>query len=208
MTNKITNQEVSKHIPIHEDTWIVSNTVVFLAIMVFCIMIIWAIITMYNRRESASNFILGIVVVFIIGAAVSFILFSVGFFKSFSEHETKLENKAEWENNYMIPYIESLPTEKSKAINKLNLKSERVETLTFTHDNEPVFVDTNPKGLSLFSDDSKPVTLISKEIKLLTDLKQGEEAYVSYKYLEEPLGWYQSGAYNITLHLPVDYQFK
>lgn len=106
-----------------------------------------------------------------------------------------------WKEEVAYPYIESLETEKYK-IKDLSLGETIKDTseLDFSMYTDSTLSDSIV-DVSYMNDEEETIKLKAK-MKVIFDLKEGEESYIQFKNLDEDLGQQlKKGIYNAEIHL-------
>lgn len=93
----------------------------------------------------------------------------------------------EWYENYVLPYYESIPTQTTSAIHKIDYK----KTITNTYMADVVFSAGNE--------------IVNKRVPIIP---KGNEYLVEYKYLEDDLAIYNQGYFDIKLIVPKDFKIE
>lgn len=143
-----------------------------------------------NHQLNEGVFILsGLIALFFIASLAAFITFP-------SNVEGRTYTK--WVDNEVKPYLHSLPIKQTTIVNKLNINSEDPE-----------------QNLVIFTINDKFVKVHHPIIK--ADLASGKKPVISFRINQHKFKYYDdndfsktinSGPYETTVHLPIDYKFK
>lgn len=107
-----------------------------------------------------------------------------------------------WEENYVYPYVDSLPTEMValEAADRIGYAPIRLTDVDKNKNYVPVSV--------IYANEKNEGMTVNVNALILFDAKDGSP-YMEYKWVEKDLGFdYHKGFYNPVIHLPKGYYFN
>lgn len=97
------------------------------------------------------------------------------------------EEKKEWIEEVVMPYVEGLSVDRYDNINKLEYKDDYTVGVVFSEGDRPVKLDS---------------------VEMVLDLETGEDPYLTRYKLDEKIGWYEVEEEDkYRLHISKDHQF-
>ena len=130
------------------------------------------------------------------------ILFAVTGYLSFTIKEYNFSmNEKKWEENYLNPYLESLPEEKENIEDfsqVLNDDGTSIKSTYINKDIQPIVVEISESKKT----DKK------KRIQVIVQKEQIDQAYITYKKIEKNISekYTKDQSYETVLHIPNDYK--
>lgn len=193
---------IEKVIEIHEGLLRVSDVPIIMATLILWLIIgIVSLVDIIKNRKllSSQGFIfrgLNLVIILLIESILLINIVETDFSTS----------KKEWESQYLIPYINSLPEDKldvkdfSQIVDISNNKNKKIESIHFTNKHEPIWVELFVTGKNNLKQKFVVQTVIQKEAI--------KEAYLTYKRINKTITpTYRDNLYYETiLHIPEEYK--
>lgn len=193
---------IDKVIEIHEGLLRVSDVPIIMATLILWLIIgIVSLVDIIKNRKSLSSqgFIfrgLNLVIILLIESILLINIVETDFSTS----------KKEWESQYLIPYINSLPEDKldvkdfSQIVDISNNKNNKIESIHFTNKHEPIWVELSVIDKNNLKQKFVVQTIIQKE--------SIKEAYLTYKRINKTItSTYRDNLYYETiLHIPEEYK--
>ena len=130
------------------------------------------------------------------------ILFAVTGYLSFTIKEYNFSmNEKKWEENYLNPYLKSLPEEKENIEDfsqVLNDDGTSIKSTYINKDIQPIVVEISESKKT----DKK------KRIQVIVQKEQIDQAYITYKKIEKNISekYTKDQSYETVLHIPNDYK--
>lgn len=185
----ITLNEVLKHVPENLVPWQLESITLY--VLVFIVLLTFLMHEIGSKVSNRWSLFDTINITIMIVAFLFLAILAYRFVDRYWEND---EMDREWTENYVIPYIDSLPVGKTEIINGMEIISETKAKVKFNVNGEIIYYESPKK--------------MFKPMELSFTLGSEEKPYIEYVHLDEPIEWHESGYYNLVLYLPEDYQFE